>query len=454
MKFYYAKSMFLVAGALFTLHASAQEAPKAKPAMTGTAAVKTLSPPSAYRTWSVGVNVGLLSPVGIFGKNDFTTREASLGYGAYVKKQLLHSFALQADYLGGKLKGSNDEPLGNGANPNRAVSSFETKLNWTASLSGVLTLANINWTSKQSVLQPYVSAGIGLAGYKPTITLPNGTTTAYIPNDEAISELFIPIGVGLKFNAGKSVNIDLGYKMGFVDGDNLDGYPYEPQNDKFSYGYVGLEFALGNPSKPQLATHNPVEQLVDDNDAALAAMREQMASERAKTTSEIAALRDELNASTKDSDGDGVVDARDKCPNTPAGTKVDGSGCEIKIEQKIVVTEEDRRVVNEAIRNLEFEVGKATIKERSYSTLNRVAKLLTDKNFSLKLAGHTDNTGSDALNLRLSKDRAESVKTYLVQQGANASRIEATGYGESQPIASNKTAAGRQKNRRVEFSLF
>ncbi|MNI98745.1 putative lipoprotein YiaD precursor [compost metagenome] len=77
-----------------------------------------------------------------------------------------------------------------------------------------------------------------------------------------------------------------------------------------------------------------------------------------------------------------------------------------------------------------------------------------DKNFSLKLAGHTDNTGSMQLNLRLSKQRAEAVKAYLVAQGANASRIEATGYGPNQPIASNKTKEGRQKNRRVEFSLF
>jgi OOP family OmpA-OmpF porin len=120
----------------------------------------------------------------------------------------------------------------------------------------------------------------------------------------------------------------------------------------------------------------------------------------------------------------------------------------------VYVTEEDKRVVKDAINNLEFDLGKATIREKSFPSLDRVARLLTDKNFSLKLAGHTDNTGSDALNLRLSKDRAESIKTYLVSKGANASRIEATGYGESQPIATNKTAAGRQQNRRVEFTLY
>lgn len=86
--------------------------------------------------------------------------------------------------------------------------------------------------------------------------------------------------------------------------------------------------------------------------------------------------------------------------------------------------------------------------------MDRVAAILIEKNFSLKLAGHTDNTGSMQLNMRLSKERAEAVKAYLVSKGANPSRIEATGYGPTQPIATNATAEGRQANRRVEFTLY
>ena len=160
-----------------------------------------------------------------------------------------------------------------------------------------------------------------------------------------------------------------------------------------------------------------------------------------------------------DDDNDGVANKFDKCPGTAAGTVVDGSGCPLKapaqvVRERVVVTEADRKVVDEAIKNLEFDLGKATIRSTSFATLDKVAALLVEKNFSLKLAGHTDNTGSMALNLKLSKDRAESVKAYLVSKGANASRIEATGYGPNQPIASNATAEGRQKNRRVEFTLF
>lgn len=117
---------------------------------------------------------------------------------------------------------------------------------------------------------------------------------------------------------------------------------------------------------------------------------------------ENARLRTEMNDLLKDSDGDGVADKLDKCPGTPAGVVVDGSGCPLKVPapvEKIIITEADRKVVADAIKNLEFDLGKATIRQKSYATLNRVAELLIQKNFSLKLAGHTDNTGSAALNM-------------------------------------------------------
>jgi OOP family OmpA-OmpF porin len=83
-----------------------------------------------------------------------------------------------------------------------------------------------------------------------------------------------------------------------------------------------------------------------------------------------------------------------------------------------------------------------------------LAQLLIEKKLNLKLAGYTDYIGSVQFNLRLSHDRAEAVKTYLVSKGADESLIHAEGYGKSNPIATNKTARGRQLNRRVEFSLY
>jgi len=195
--------------------------------------------------------------------------------------------------------------------------------------------------------------------------------------------------------------------------------------------------------------------LMDENNA----LRASVTASQQQSASEIDSLQNEVNRLKTDSDNDGVADYLDKCPGTADTVKVDGSGCPLpKLTPPpppaVVITAEDRRVVDEAIKDLQFDFGKATIRSVSYPSLDRVAAILVNKNFSLKLAGHTDNVGSDAANMKLSKDRAESVKAYLVSKGANASRIEATGYGETQPITSNKTEAGRQKNRRVEFTLY
>jgi OOP family OmpA-OmpF porin len=429
---------------------------------------KLFSGTSGYRVWSFGIHGGALWSSLPFGRNDFNKSKPSIGYGAYIKAQLSHHFGLQAEFLKGKVQGENTTL------PGDPYKSYETDINWSAALKGVFTLANINWTQMHTGVQPYIGIGAGAINYNPRTVTQAGASVDFTPNGSNTS-LFVPIDLGLKFNVSRDINIDLGYSMNFVDNDNFDGFWKVPvyNADKFSYAHAGLEFALGDKSKPQLATHNAPAALAQDLWDKNAALQSSLASTQGqinKLNSDIAALnslKDELARMKLDSDGDGVPDAFDKCPNTPAGTKVDGSGCALPtppppapvkqdttIVQKFYITEEDKRVVNEAIRNLEFDFGKSTIRARSLPYLQRVADILRQKGFSIKLAGHTDNVGSDAANMKLSKDRAESVKSTLVSQGANPSRIEATGYGESQPIATNKTDAGRQKNRRVEFTLF
>jgi len=412
-----------------------------------------------YRRWSVGVNGGLMaavSPTG--GSNDFTKWKAQAGYGAYVKWQILHALGLKLDYVGGKLAGNNDRKLGNDKVPDRLYNSFETKLKWSTSLSAVVNVATINWLYKKNAVQLYVSAGAGLAGYAPSISTElEGNMIDYTKDGETIKEFIVPIGAGLKFKLSEAVNLDLGYTMHYVDGDNLDGYEFGPNRDKFSYGYVGLEFPLGSKSKPQLNWQNPAKVLYDDLVQQKANLQQELESARTLNT-RLTADVDKLLA---DADGDGVSDYFDKCPGTSTGTKVDGSGCELpkdttpkQVITKVTITEDDRRLVRDAIQDLEFEFGKSSIKASSYPSLNRVAEMLRSKGFSLKLGGHTDNVGSAERNMALSKDRAESVKQYLVSQGVNPSKVEAVGYGAGQPIASNKTAAGRQKNRRVEFTIY
>ncbi|WP_017258472.1 DUF6089 family protein [Pedobacter arcticus] len=407
----------------------------------------------AYRTWSFGVIGGVMTPsVFIGGKNDFSNSELGAGYGGYLKKQLTHNFGIQGDFFRGTLKADNSTGTAPVGSPYK---SFETEIKWGGTLSAVYNIANFNILSRQSYVTPYISAGAGLMGYRPTTTdLANAEST--LNGGENIHELVVPVGVGLKFMVARGVNIDLGYKMNFVDTDNLDGYRRGESADKFSYGYAGLEFALGNKAKPQLAFANPAAILEKNYIAKYDALKAELDANKNDP-----AMADKVNKLSSDADGDGVSDFYDKCPNTPAGVAVDGAGCPLPVSKTIVqkpvtyiISEEDKKVVADAIKNLEFDLAKATIRSTSFATLDKVADLISSKNLSLKLAGHTDSQGSDAYNMKLSKERAESVKAYLVSKGVNASRIEATGYGESQPIDTNATAKGRQNNRRVEFTLF
>jgi OOP family OmpA-OmpF porin len=422
---------------------------------TGSEYVKPFSGNDSYRTWSIGVNGGLLTPYTVFRSTvqDYRNPAEEIGYGGFIKNQFLPSLGLQLNFLKGKVSGN--------TSPVSTYTGFTTELNYAVDLSLNFTLANISWKSNQTAIQPYITAGAGLSGYTPSTRIDNGTVGV---TDHVIKGAYIPVGLGLKFNLSKAVNLDLGYQVNFVDADNFDGYNVGFSNDKYSYAHIGLEFALGSKSKPQLATHNPVSSMRHEylmEEQRLQAQLNEQKILNDQLRNDLNTTRTDLNAKldkfTADSDGDGVPDFFDKCPATPAGVKVDGAGCPLPVNKpdvKVYVTEEDRKIVKEAIKNLEFDFGKATLRPHSFPSLDRVARLLTDKNFSLKLAGHTDNVGSNDANLKLSKERAESIKNYLVDKGANASRIEATGYGETQPIATNKTAKGRQANRRVEFTLF
>lgn len=423
-----------------------------------------------FNIWSFGIHAGAMAPFSpLGGRTDFSKWKPALGYGGYIKAQVSHSLGIQADFLRGTLKANNDK-LWAGAPPVSPYKSFETDIHWATSLSLMLTVANINWSQLHTSIQPYVSLGGGAINFNPTLVTNTGTTIDFKPSG-SITKSFIPLGFGLKANISKTVNLDLGYTIGFMDSDNLDGYYKEPYlSDKFSYLHMGLEFALGNSNKAQLARHNPPAQLASDMRKADDAMKASLAASEERYNSRLAAfnsLQDELAKMKTDSDGDGVSDYFDKCPGTPRNVKVDGAGCTLpevtvkkdtvyKVETNTtyVITPEDRQIVTDAIRNLEFDFGKSTIRSRSFPYLNKVAELLSKKGISLKLAGHTDNVGSDAANMTLSRNRAMAVKEYLVSQGASSQKIEAMGYGESQPASSNKTADGRQKNRRVEFTIY
>lgn len=138
-----------------------------------------------------------------------------------------------------------------------------------------------------------------------------------------------------------------------------------------------------------------------------------------------------------DSDGDGVPDYLDKCPNTPAGTKVDAQGCPIPVATTFDLT-------------VEFAFNSTEINDLSFRELRRAMTFMRENpKMNAEVEGHTDNIGSAAFNQRLSERRADAVKDVLVKSGIEADRITTVGYGLTRPIAPNDTEEGRAKNRRV-----
>jgi OOP family OmpA-OmpF porin len=144
-----------------------------------------------------------------------------------------------------------------------------------------------------------------------------------------------------------------------------------------------------------------------------------------------------------DSDFDGVSDYRDKCPRTPQGTIVDDDGC-VSTGKKTSM-----------LLKVEFDSDKAVIKKKYHRELKRVADFLKkNPRATATIVGHTDSTGNRQDNIKLSKARANSIREYLIDNfDIRASRIKALGYGPDRPVASNKTSAGRMKNRRVVASF-
>ncbi|MGY0039772.1 OmpA family protein [Pedobacter sp. NJ-S-72] len=152
----------------------------------------------------------------------------------------------------------------------------------------------------------------------------------------------------------------------------------------------------------------------------------------------------------KDSDGDGVSDQFDKCPGTPAGTAVDGSGCPLPVAAAVATVVNAGNLTG--FETIQFEFNSSVLKTESYPTLDKLSSVLKENNGKALVKGYASSEGTAAYNLKLSKDRANSVKTYLVNSGVSASKVATKGLGEANPIASNDTEEGRIQNRRVETS--
>jgi OmpA-OmpF porin, OOP family len=151
-----------------------------------------------------------------------------------------------------------------------------------------------------------------------------------------------------------------------------------------------------------------------------------------------------------DRDGDGIPDIDDKCPDVPGLAKYDG--CPPPPEQPPVEIEASHLSLKDAIN---FDTGRDTIRPDSEHILGEIATVLNahPELQRIRVEGHTDNVGGRSYNLDLSRRRARAVVRALGQRGIAAARLVPEGYGFDRPVASNATALGRAKNRRVEFTI-
>jgi outer membrane protein OmpA-like peptidoglycan-associated protein len=320
--------------------------------------------------------------------------------------------------------------------------------------------------SDNHLFSPFLTAGIGGAYYKNW----GG---------------YVPLGIGFQFNIQSQVYIMLQSQYRMTLSSNVI-----PNN---LYHSIGVIANVGTPKRIEEPVVIPIPVVTDrDHDGILDSLDKCPDSAGLATLNgcpdndgdgianaddkcpDVAGLSKYNGCPIPDTDGDGINDEEDKCPTVAGVARY--QGCPVPDTDKDGVNDEEDKCpkeagpasnfgcpvidvvvvekVNKAAQNIFFATGSSKLLAKSYKSLKDVAQILKDNpSYNISIDGHTDNTGSDELNQKLSESRANSVKQYLIKNGISDSRITTTGYGETKPIADNNTAAGRAKNRRVEMTL-
>ncbi|APG25226.1 OmpA family protein [Syntrophotalea acetylenica] len=316
----------------------------------------------------------------------------------------------------------------------------------------------------ESSLVPYLAGGLGGTTLNPDH---GGSETDFLLN----------YGIGLKYFFTDSLALRGDLRHVFAFGD--------PENN-FIYS-AGLTYLFGNQQKPPVRTtpkDSDKDGVIDANDACpdtpLGVPVDRLGCPLDGDADGVPDYRDKCPRTPRsasvnrqgcpsDKDGDGVPDSLDRCPGTPQGLPVDEKGCSADSDGDGIADANDRcpgtttglmvdkhGCAASMTLAIEFETGKADIAPRYHAELKRGAAFIRKHpGARILIAGHTDSRASAAYNLTLSQRRADSVRKYLIEKfSVQPSRLVARGFGESLPVADNATARGRQRNRRVELSVY
>ncbi|MEQ1678165.1 MAG: OmpA family protein [Chitinophagaceae bacterium] len=327
---------------------------------------------------------------------------------------------------------------------------------------------NLKMTTEKYWVQPYITLGIGAHKY-----------TAYYG-------AFMPLGLGMKFNIFNEAHI-------FVTSTYRVPLTTETANYHFQHS-LGIAGRIGKKKEPKIIPLPPPPPLDTDKDGIIDSLdkcptvpglakydgcpipdtdKDGINDEEDKCPT-VPGLARYQGCPIPDTDKDGINDEEDKCPTVYGYARyqgcpipdTDGDGTNDEEDKCItipgpkenfgcpIISEEIKKKVDIAAKNILFVTGSAKLQTKSFKGLNDVVQIMKDNpGMSLAIDGHTDNVGTEEKNQILSDNRANSVKAYLVSKGIDESRITARGHGELEPIADNKTAAGRQQNRRSEMKL-
>lgn len=341
-------------------------------------------------------------------------------------------------------------------------------------------LANGTIMAEDAAFQPYLFGGAGLM------------------SDNEVNGLNFNGGVGAKIPVSPNTSI-------YLEGAYLSGidavYHSENVNHDFWKVTAGLEFALGAAKdsdgdgvsdKKDKCPGTPAGVKVDENGCPLDRDGDGIPDYKDDCPDEVGSaqfngcpdrdgdgIRDKDDDcpdvaglakfnGCPDTDEDGVIDSKDKCPNTPKGCAVDADGCPLDSDGDGVIDCEDKCPtevgpasnngcpdwVEKQIPTMYFDFDKSDLKEEGKAELDKLASQLnSSKEYDIVIGGHTDSTGPEAYNMKLSERRAQAVVKYLLMKGVNNAYVGSHNYGESKPAVDNNTRSNRAKNRRAEFEV-
>lgn len=453
---------------------------------------------TADRKTAIGGNVSVLQYRGELGNDwwNLGRQDLRYGVGAAITRYLSPSFDL------GLMGNYQIYHFPNNSQPTAQNRGFVVKSGF-VDLALKLKLNNGHILKEDAFIQPALLAGGGF--YLAHSTGNNGTGTF----DNGIGRPDFMGGALLRFRLSPALFLDVQSTYHYPLTERTDNIysPTDTRYDDFLVHSVGLTLALGKakdtdgdgvPDRKDKCPDTPAGVAVDptgcpldkDGDGVpdyqdkcpdvkgLAALQgcpdadgDGVADDQDKCPGTPAGVKVDATGCPVDTDADGVADYLDKCPDTPAGTKVDATGCPIDRDGDGVPDDQDRcpdragpasnkgcpemSPEQKATKSIRFGFNSARLLPVSNARLDEIVKILNDyPDYNLSLAGHTDAISSEAYNLRLSYDRAAVIRTYLLDKGVTTARIEARGYGKLKPIAPNNTNAGRAKNRRVDFDPY